>query len=57
MADIVNLRRFKKQQERADKAREADANRKTHGRTKAEKQKSKAEQDKATKHLDDHKLT
>ncbi len=57
MADIVNLRRFKKQQERADKAREADANRKAHGRTKAEKQKTKAEQNKATKHLDDHKLT
>ena len=56
MAEIVNLRRFKKQQQRTDKQREADANRRAHGRTKAEKQLTDTERAKATQHLDGHQL-
>lgn len=37
MADIVNLRRFRKAKARAEKETAADENRARHGRTKAEK--------------------
>ncbi len=37
MAEIVNLRRVKKQRARAGQAEQAAANRARHGRTKAEK--------------------
>jgi hypothetical protein len=37
MAEIINLRRARKQKQRRDKASEADANRRRFGRTKAEK--------------------
>jgi hypothetical protein len=38
MAEIVNLRRVKKQRARADQAKVADANRALHGRTRTEKE-------------------
>jgi hypothetical protein len=37
MAEIVNLRRVKKQRARAEQAKVADTNRVLHGRTRAEK--------------------
>ncbi|MGF0538535.1 DUF4169 family protein [Agrobacterium sp. ES01] len=37
-AEVVNLRQFKKAKNRADKDRQADQNRLSHGRTKAEKE-------------------
>ena len=40
---IVNLRRFRKQKARQDKAERAADNRARHGRTKAEKARDKAE--------------
>jgi hypothetical protein len=37
MAEIINLRRARKDKQRRDKASEADANRRRFGRTKAQK--------------------
>ena len=55
MAEIVNLRNARKQKARADKATQAEQNRITFGRTKAEKQLTAAEQALADKRIDGHK--
>lgn len=55
MAEIVNLKRVRKQKARADAETEGAANRLTHGRTKAERKASKAEQEAADRKLDGHK--
>lgn len=55
MAEIVNLRRTRKQQARAVAEAEAAANRVVHGRTKAERNASKAEKETADRKLDGHK--
>lgn len=52
MAEIVNLNKFRKQRERDTARRTADENRVTHGRTKAERNKVRAEAEKAAKDLD-----
>ncbi len=52
MAEIVNLRLARKAKKRADKAIEADANRARHGRTKAEKQRDRMEEDRVVRALD-----
>lgn len=52
MADIVNLRRFRKARKRADADAAADENRRRHGRSKSEKQKQALEADQANRHLD-----
>jgi len=57
MAEIVNLRRARKAKGRAEAAKEAEANRIAHGRTKAEKKIAKAEADKARAAHEGHKLT
>ena len=46
-AEIVNLRQFKKKQTRSEKERQAEQNRISSGRTKIEKQLTKALNDKA----------
>ena len=56
MADIVNLKAFRKQKARTEKEREAEANRLKFGRTKAEKKQTAAEADLAARNLDGHKL-
>jgi len=56
MAEIVNLRRARKAKGRAEAAKEAEANRVAHGRTKAEKQLAKAQAEKARAQHDGHKL-
>ncbi|WP_130278025.1 DUF4169 family protein [Rhizobium sp. BK696] len=48
-AEIVNLRQFRKKQARSEKDKEAEQNRISFGRTKAEKQLTKALNDKAEK--------
>jgi hypothetical protein len=48
-AEIVNLRQFRKQQARSDKEKQAEQNRISFGRTKVEKQLTKALNDKAEK--------
>jgi len=57
MAEIVNLRQMRKRQQRADKERQAAANRTKYGRTKAEKQREAAETGHGRRHLDQAKLT
>lgn len=48
-AEIVNLRQFRKKQLRSEKEKQAEQNRITFGRPKAEKNLTKALNDKATK--------
>jgi hypothetical protein len=55
MGDIVNLRRARKAKARAEAETDAQANRVSHGRTKAEKTLTKAEKEAADRKLDGHK--
>lgn len=54
--DIVNLRQFRKQKIRSEKEKQAEQNRLTFGRTKAEKNLTSALNDKAIRALDQGKL-
>lgn len=56
MADIVNLRRFRKAKARQDKERQADENRRAHGLTKQQKTDAQRTQDEAKRHVDGHRL-
>ncbi|MDP9836795.1 hypothetical protein J2T09_001540 [Neorhizobium huautlense] len=56
MADIVNLRQFRKTKARSEKESQAEQNRLTFGRTKNEKTLTKALNDKAERTLDQKKL-
>ena len=56
MAQIVNLRTARKRKAREEEAAKAEQNRILFGRTKAEKNKSKAEAELAARRLDGHKL-
>lgn len=56
MADIVNLRQFRKTKARSEKESQAEQNRLTFGRTKNEKTLTKALNDKAERVLDQKKL-
>jgi len=49
MAEIVNLRIARKAKQREDQAREADASRAKHGRTKAERDLTRAEAERAAR--------
>jgi hypothetical protein len=55
MADILSLSKARKAKARADKDATAEANRLKFGRTKAEKQKSSAENALSDKKIDGHK--
>ena len=55
MSNVTNLNKFRKQKVRAGKKARADENAVKFGRTKAEKQRDKAEADKAVRHIDSHK--
>ncbi|SEG08684.1 DUF4169 family protein [Bosea lathyri] len=56
MAEIVNLRRARKQRARQDAEKQAEQNRLTFGRSKAERLVTQAERDKAARILDGHRL-
>jgi hypothetical protein len=56
MAEIINLNRFKKERDRAAKAKTADENRVRHGRTKEERDRAEATARKADKTLDNKKI-
>jgi hypothetical protein len=56
MAEIVNLRTARKRKARDEEAAKAEQNRVLFGRTKAEKNKSKAEAELAARRLEGHKL-
>lgn len=55
-ADVVNLRQFRKTKARSEKERQAEQNRITFGRTKDEKNLTRALNDKAEKSLDQGRL-
>ena len=56
MADIVNLRRVRKDRARREREVAADANRRRFGRTRAEKTADKDAADRATRSLDGKRL-
>ena len=56
MAEIVNLRRARKDKARRERESEADANRRRFGRTKAEKAADKDAQDRARREVDGKKI-
>jgi hypothetical protein len=56
MADIINLRRARKNKARAEKAAKADANRVTHGIAKPARDLAKARREKDKRVVDAHKL-
>ena len=56
MADVVNLKRFKKRNEREASAKEADANRARFGRTKSERALDEQQKDRAGNLLDQHRI-
>ncbi|MBB94648.1 MAG: DUF4169 domain-containing protein [Rhodobacteraceae bacterium] len=55
MSKPVNLNRFRKDKARADKKARADENAVKFGRTKAEKDRARAEENLAERRLDGHK--
>lgn len=55
MAEIFNLRQQRKTKGRSEKEKKAAANRALHGQTKAQKQKKKMEEERASRLLDGHK--
>ncbi len=55
-AEIVNLRQFKKKQARSEKEKQAEQNRISFGRTKTEKQLTKALNEKAERALEQGKI-
>jgi hypothetical protein len=57
MAEIINLRRARKQRARQDAEVQAQQNRITFGRSKAERNLTEAERAKAARELDGHRLT
>jgi hypothetical protein len=56
MAEIVNLRRARKDKARQQRESEANANRRRFGRTKAEKAADKDAQDRAQREVDGKKI-
>jgi hypothetical protein len=56
MAEIINLRRARKQRDRTAAERQADQNRISFGRSKAERNLTEAGRDKAARALDGHRL-
>ncbi|MBB5047215.1 hypothetical protein HNR60_001967 [Rhodopseudomonas rhenobacensis] len=57
MADVINLKRFKKRTARAQSAVQADANRAKFGRTKAERALDERRTSRADQLLDQHQIT
>ena len=56
MADVVNLKRYKKRNEREQSAKQADANRARFGRTKSERTLDEQRKDRAGHLLEQHKI-
>jgi hypothetical protein len=56
MADVVNLKRFKKRAERDQSAKQAEANRTRFGRTKSERVLDQRRTERANDLLDQHRI-
>ena len=57
MSEVINFRKARKQVIREQESKRADENRVRFGRTKEERHKQDAENEKATRILDQHRLT
>jgi hypothetical protein len=55
MADIINLRRARKTKARGEREKQAEANRIEFGRTRSEKEATRAEQERSARAIDAHK--
>jgi Domain of unknown function (DUF4169) len=55
MGEVVNLKRFRKAKERAEAQARAEANRAKHGRTKLEREETRARETIADRKLDGHR--
>jgi hypothetical protein len=55
-SNVVNLNRFKKKKQREQKAKQAEINRIRHGRTQAEKDRERAERERAAHLLEGKRL-
>lgn len=55
-SNVVNLNRFRKKKQRADKAKQAEISRIRHGRTQAEKDRERAERARAERTIDGKRL-
>lgn len=55
MSEIVNLKRHRKRLARAEEEQNAAENRRRFGRSKAEREREQAEDDRAQRHIDGHK--
>ena len=55
MSEIVNLKRHRKRLARAEEEQKAAENRRRFGRTKSEREREEAEDDRAQRHIDGHK--
>lgn len=56
MGDVISLNRFRKAKERAEAARKAEENRVRHGRTRADKELVRREQERQDADLDGKRL-
>ena len=56
MADVINLKRFKKRSEREQSARQAETNRTRFGRTKSERARDAERTKRASDLLDQHRI-
>jgi hypothetical protein len=56
MGKVVNLNRFRKQKAKADRAKQADINRRLHGRTKGERAREELQKQQLTRHVEASKL-
>lgn len=54
--NVVNLNRFRKKKAREEKERQADINRRLHGRTQAEKDSQRADKERAARDLEGKRL-
>jgi hypothetical protein len=56
MGTVINLNRYRKQKARKERAKQAETNRRVHGRTKQECNVEAIRQDMDRRHVDGHKL-
>lgn len=56
MGKVVNLNRFRKQKAKADRSKQAEINRRLHGRTKSERAREELQKQQLTRHVDAAKL-
>jgi hypothetical protein len=56
MGTVINLNRYRKQKARKERAKQADTNRRVHGRTKQEQNVEVLRKDLDRKRVDGHKL-